>query len=195
MCRWQSYDLLESSPKAHREGDEANAPLVIKDSWQYPEREEEGKILNEAAGKGVINVARYYHHKTVQVDGKVDDIRDNARRGLDVTGAHYRPACSDASISAANTARKGHSISGASRKRSSSQTGATLPLSKRNCSSSPSKNARDAALENRVHSCVIICDYGTPINRSHDPIRYLHSTMLVIPGQRPSLRDYENLFW
>ncbi|KAL1998638.1 hypothetical protein VTN02DRAFT_5866 [Thermoascus thermophilus] len=38
--------------KAHREGDESNAPLVIKDSWQYPEREEEGKFLQEATKKG-----------------------------------------------------------------------------------------------------------------------------------------------
>lgn len=51
--------------RAHREGD--NTPLVIKDSWQYPEREEEGKLLQEATAKGVVNVARYYHHETVRV--------------------------------------------------------------------------------------------------------------------------------
>lgn len=36
-----------------------------------------------ARGKGVINVARYYH-ETVQVR---DDIRNNVRRGLDITRA------------------------------------------------------------------------------------------------------------
>jgi hypothetical protein len=33
--------------KAFREGDESKIPLIIKDSWQYPEREE-GKLLREA---------------------------------------------------------------------------------------------------------------------------------------------------
>jgi hypothetical protein len=48
--------------KAHREGDESKQILVIKDSWQYREREEEGELLREATEKGVVNVARYYHH-------------------------------------------------------------------------------------------------------------------------------------
>lgn len=73
--------------KAHREGDKVHAPLVIKDSWQYPEREEEGKLLAEATVKGVVNVARYYYHETVRVGGKVDDILSNVRKGLDVTQA------------------------------------------------------------------------------------------------------------
>jgi hypothetical protein len=59
--------------KAHREGD-PRTPLVIKDSWQYPEREEEGELLREATDKGVVNVARYYHHKTVCMRSKDDDI-------------------------------------------------------------------------------------------------------------------------
>jgi Fungal protein kinase len=33
--------------KAYREGDELQTPLD-KDSWQYPEREEEVELLNEA---------------------------------------------------------------------------------------------------------------------------------------------------
>jgi hypothetical protein len=36
-----------TSWKAHREGD-PRTPLVIKYSWQYPEREEEGELLREA---------------------------------------------------------------------------------------------------------------------------------------------------
>jgi Fungal protein kinase len=60
--------------KAHREGD-PQTPLVVKDSWQYRERDEEGKLLCEATGKGVVNVARYYHHETVQVRGTDDDIQ------------------------------------------------------------------------------------------------------------------------
>ncbi|KAL5398040.1 hypothetical protein PMIN03_012820 [Paraphaeosphaeria minitans] len=63
--------------RAHREGDEAKVPLVIKGSWQYPERDEEGELLREAAEKGVVNVARYYYHETVYVGGQEDDIREN----------------------------------------------------------------------------------------------------------------------
>ncbi|KAM3496850.1 hypothetical protein MY10362_009778 [Beauveria mimosiformis] len=76
--------------KAHHEED-PQTPLVIKDSWQYTDREEEGKMLQEATKKGVVNVARYYHHETIRVNGVDDDIQSNLRNGLDVTKAtNYR---------------------------------------------------------------------------------------------------------
>lgn len=68
-------------------GDESQKPLVIKDSWQYPERDEEGELLREATEKGVIHVARYYYHETVRVNDKDHEICDNVRKGLDVTRA------------------------------------------------------------------------------------------------------------
>src|SRR5438132_1532426 len=46
-------------------GSVADAPdqaLVIKDSWEYEERPEEGLLLKEATEAGVENVARYYYH-------------------------------------------------------------------------------------------------------------------------------------
>jgi len=46
--------------RAHGEKD-PRTPLVIKDSWQYLERKEEGELLREATGKGVINVVQFYH--------------------------------------------------------------------------------------------------------------------------------------
>ena len=51
---------------AHREGDKPKQILVVKDSSQYPEREEEGELLREATEKGVMNVARYYHHESTR---------------------------------------------------------------------------------------------------------------------------------
>jgi hypothetical protein len=43
-------------------------------NWsRYPEREEEGALLRKATEKGVVNVARYFHHETVQVDGQVEE--------------------------------------------------------------------------------------------------------------------------
>ncbi|KAL4938313.1 hypothetical protein BDV06DRAFT_201141 [Aspergillus oleicola] len=164
--------------KAHREGDEANIPLVIKDSWQYPEREEEGKLLCEAAAKGVINVARHYYHETIQVDGRIDDIRDNIRRGLDVrAAANYRPTHPERSP-ATNTADT------VGRKRSSSHAGAGQPASKRTCSSSPSKYAKDLDVPNRVHRRVVVCDYGKAIYKARSPISMLSALEGCIEGYR-----------
>jgi hypothetical protein len=155
--------------KAHREGD-PQKPFVIKDSWQYPERDEEGHLLCEATGKDVANVARYYHHETVQVGGMDDDIQNNIRKGLDITRAtNYRPGRSgltpSTSASAAGAPRKGRSNIAAGVKRSSSQAGAALPPSKRSCSVSPTKAGSDALL-NRVHRRVILRDYGKPIYKA-----------------------------
>lgn len=75
--------------KAHRK-DDPGRPLVIKDSWECMEREQEGVMLQKA--KNVKNVVRYYHHKTVRVGDKDDDVRNNVRRGLDITTAeNYQP--------------------------------------------------------------------------------------------------------
>ncbi|KAH7007912.1 uncharacterized protein B0I36DRAFT_370622 [Microdochium trichocladiopsis] len=150
--------------KAHREG-QPQSLLVIKDSWQYTERDEEGELLREATGKGVVNMARYYHHETVRVHGKDDDIRSNVRGGLDVTRAtNYRSERSmpPPSTTMSGASRKGRSNSIAGKKRSSSQTGAALPPSKRSCSASPTK-ASSNAMSNRVHRRVILQDYGEPI--------------------------------
>ncbi|SPQ24624.1 97c9ee06-2340-46e8-9cfe-007cd5817b15 [Thermothielavioides terrestris] len=72
--------------KAHREGDQ-DAVFVVKDSWQYPERDEEGCLLREATDQGALHVARYYHHETVRVRDADDDVENNVRKGLDVTKA------------------------------------------------------------------------------------------------------------
>ncbi|KAJ3453073.1 hypothetical protein MRS44_018728 [Fusarium solani] len=140
--------------------------LVIKDSWQYPERDEEGELLREVTDKGVVNVARYYHHETVQIHGEDDDIRNNVRRGLDITqAANYRPERPmRRSNVASGTSRGDRGRAGASRKRSSSQIGAPLPSSKRSCSVSPTKAA--SIIPNRVHRRLIVRDYGMPIYKA-----------------------------
>ncbi|RYO80050.1 hypothetical protein DL764_009944 [Monosporascus ibericus] len=150
--------------KAYRE-DDPHTPLVIKDSWQYTEREEEGELLHQTTTKSVINVARYYHHSTVHVRGKVDDVRNNVRGDLNTAEAtNYRPGRSVLLPSAGmiGSPRKGRS-SNAGLKRSSSQTGATLPPTKRSCSISPTKVD---SLPNRVHRRIVLRDYGTPIYKA-----------------------------
>ncbi|ROT39714.1 hypothetical protein SODALDRAFT_136435, partial [Sodiomyces alkalinus F11] len=153
--------------RAHREED-PQVRLVIKDSWQYTEREEEGELLQEATEKGVVNVARYYHHETVQVHGTDDDTRTNVRGGLDITTAtNYRPERSmpPPSTIASGASRRTRSSSTAGRKRSSSQISAALPPSKRSCSTSSTKAGNDALL-NRVHRRVVLRDYGEPIYKA-----------------------------
>ncbi|ORY59944.1 uncharacterized protein BCR38DRAFT_350524 [Pseudomassariella vexata] len=147
--------------RAHPDGRE-DIPLVIKDSWQYPERDEEGELLRDIVDKSVVNVARYYYHETVQIRNMDDDIRNNIRRGLDITTAtNYRPGRPILSNVAADTVRTGRTNASINRKRPSSQTDAELPPSKRSCSVSPTKAI--SALPNRVHRRVILRDYGEPI--------------------------------
>ncbi|KAL2056600.1 hypothetical protein ABVK25_002994 [Lepraria finkii] len=68
--------------QAYCDGDQSKEPLVVKDSWQYVKRPEEGDLIKEATDEGVRNIARYYHHETVQVEGENDDTIQNVRRGL-----------------------------------------------------------------------------------------------------------------
>ncbi|AEO60980.1 hypothetical protein MYCTH_2310762 [Thermothelomyces thermophilus ATCC 42464] len=131
--------------KAYREED-LYSPLVVKDSWQYPERDEEGELLLEATSKGAVHVARYYHYETVQVQNADDDVRNNVRKGLDVTEAtNYRLHRSRLSLSrsAPGISRAGRSSSIAGAKRSSTQTDALLPPTKRPCLTSPIKAGSD----------------------------------------------------
>lgn len=68
--------------RAYRDTDTTRKPLVVKDSWQYEERPEEGLLIEEATDGGVENIARYYHHETVRVSGEIDNTLGNVRRGL-----------------------------------------------------------------------------------------------------------------
>ncbi|PYH88282.1 hypothetical protein BO71DRAFT_365724 [Aspergillus ellipticus CBS 707.79] len=170
--------------RAHREGDETGWPLVVKDSWQHPEREEEGKLLHEITEKGVINVARYYHHETVQVKGKVDDIRDNVRRGLDLTqSANYKPTRTLSTTGEkADTTKSSHSTSSTGRKRSSNSVGTLLPPTKRTCSRSVSQGEYSSTSQNRVHRRVIIRDYGTAIYKARSRTSMLSALESCITG-------------
>lgn len=193
--------------KAYCEED-PHTPLVVKDSWQYTERDEEGDLLKEATEKGVVNVARYYHHETVFVSNKSDDIRNNVRGGLAITEARNyrsRQLMLPPSTSAVSTLPKGRSSgavgvrrsssqsgaplpkgrsSGAAGvKRSSSQSGAPLPSAKRLRSVSLTK-ASSNDLPNRIHRRTIIRDYGTPIYKASSPFALLTALEGCIEGHK-----------
>ena len=42
-------------------------------------------MLYKVTEKEVVNIARYYHYKTVYMGGKEDDICNNIYKGLDIT--------------------------------------------------------------------------------------------------------------
>jgi hypothetical protein len=140
--------------------------------------------LREATNKGVVNVARYYHHETVCVGGKDDDIRSNIRERLDITkAANYQRESSmlPPSTSAVGAPWKGRSSSNTGRKRSSSRTNALLPPGKRSCSSSPTK-AGSNAVPNRVYRRVIVRDYGKAIYKASSRAALLETVDGCIEG-------------
>jgi hypothetical protein len=166
--------------KVYQEED-PGTPLVVKDSWQYPEREEEGELLRAATEKGVMNVARHFHHETVRVGGQDDDIRANVRKGLDVTKAtNYKPekAMLPPSTTGRRTSRRDGSNNLIGRKRSSSCTDAPLPPSKRTCSSSSTKRA----VANRIHRRIIVRDYGKAIYKASSQTSLLAALEQCIEG-------------
>lgn len=150
------------------------------------QRDEEGELLQEAAQRGVTNVARYYYHATVSVRGQVDDARDNVRGGLDIrTASNYRPErlTASAGAGAASASRKGRSSGKPGMKRSSSQAGASQPPNKRSCSASPTKMAIDS-LPNRVHRRIVLRDYGKPIYKASTYIVLLAGLERCISGHQ-----------
>ncbi|KAI9769851.1 MAG: hypothetical protein M1840_003845 [Geoglossum simile] len=176
--------------KAYCDGDESKTTLVIKDSWQYPERGEEGVLLRDAIEKGVVNVARYYHHETVRIGGKDDDINGNVRKGLDIMKAtdafRHASATSNAEMPPPSTSRS-RSRSTA-RKRSSSSLNAPLPPNKRSCSTSPHADKGPSELPNRIHRRVILRDYGKYIYKASSRVAMLAALEGNITGYE-SLRD------
>jgi hypothetical protein len=174
--------------KAYREGDDSRAPLVIKDSWQYLERQEEGELLHEATEKGVINVARYYYHETVRVGDTDDDIRSNVRNGLDITKAPNFKSSTSRKLSDTRAVRNYQSSTAIIRKRSSSQTNASMPRPKRRSySSSPTQLGKSDGVYNRVHRRVILRDFGKSITKASSRVALLAALEKCIVG-------YESLY-
>ncbi|KAG6081413.1 hypothetical protein E4U16_007512 [Claviceps sp. LM84 group G4] len=146
--------------------DHPETPLVIKDSWQPSERDEEGEMLKQATSRNVVNVARYYHHETVRIGGMIDDVRNCVRRGLDITTAsNYQQRLSQASSGATSKELPMHRTSTrTSTKRSFDHTGSALPPSKKTCLGSLGINATEPP--NIVHRRIIVQDYGKAIYKA-----------------------------
>jgi Fungal protein kinase len=171
--------------KAYRDGDKSKMILVIKDSWQYPEREEEGELLSEATEKGAVNVARYYHHETVRVGGKDDDINGNVRKGLGIMKATDAFRHTSATSKTEDTMPPSSTSGGrTARKRSSSSLNPLLPPNKRSCSTSPHADKGRPELRNRIHRRVILRDYGKNIYKASSRAAMLAALEGNIAGMR-----------
>jgi hypothetical protein len=100
----------------------------------------------------VVNVARYYHHKTVYIGSKEDNIYNNIYKGLDIIKAiNYKLKDLIIPLRLARvkiSIRKGRSPS---RKRLFSYTNDLLPPSKYMCLGSLFKNRRHLATLNQVY--------------------------------------------
>lgn len=172
---------------------QSKEPLVIKDSWQYEERPEEGELIKEATDKGARNIARYYHHETVQVDGKNDDTIENVRRGLMKTCGRTRfkqRLLYEPEVSASASESPGKAVAGRtqspnlSRKRSSSTAQMTPPARiKRSCSSFESRIS-GSPIHNRVHRLIITRDPGKPIYNASSPVALINGLIGAIKGEK-----------
>lgn len=176
--------------KAYRDGDKLKEPLIIKDSWQYEERPEEGELIKEATDKGVRNIARYYHHETVRVGGKNDDTLENVRKGLMKTcgrttfreRSFKEPELPASGPLGKAVAGRGPSQS-LSRKRSSSSSQTAPPASNKRSRSSRRSKDTGTLTHNRVHRRVITKDAGTPIYKASSPVAIINGFIGAIYGK------------
>ena len=157
--------------KAHREGDKSKQLLVVKDSWQYPERDEEGEYLLEAAESEVDHVARYYHHETVRVGGKDDNIADNIRKGLQVTEADNAYKI----IAKKKKDEKMKKDDGLHRSMAhlTIQSKTSLPLIMPTVSAAPQESEAHRLRDDRVHRRIILYDYGRPLYEASSRVAML----------------------
>ncbi|KAI0802429.1 hypothetical protein GGR55DRAFT_701054 [Xylaria sp. FL0064] len=185
--RTQRRNAVRPSAGKHTWKEDKSKPFVIKDSWQFPERDEEGELLQKATRQEVTNVARHYYHETVCVEGKDDDIQGNVRRGLDITRAsNYRTGRARNLWDRTVEALSRNSSTGS--KRSSSQTGALLPPGKRSRSGSASPTKHDnKPLPNRIHRRIVLRDYGVPIYKAT-------SRAALLGALEGCIRGHESLY-
>jgi hypothetical protein len=156
-------------------------------------------LLYDAMEKGVINVVRYYHHETVCIGGKDNDINDNVQKGLDISKATnaflYTLATSNMRGMMPPQSTSGVCSSrsrGTPRKRSSSSLNTPLPLlsNKRSCSTSPHMDKRHLELPNQIHYCVILHDHEKSIYKTSSQVVMLAALKGNIEGERHIVEVY-----
>ena len=137
-----------------------------------------------------MNVARYYHHETVCIGRKDNDINSNVRKGLDIMKAtdafRHASATSNAENMMPPPSTSGSRSRSTARKRSSSSLNALLPPNKRLCSTSPHADKGRSELPNRIHRRIILRDYGKYIYKASSRVAMLAALEGNITGMRYS---------
>lgn len=147
-------------------------PLIIKDSWEYVNRPHEGLLLEEAAKAGVNNVARYYWHEDVHVNGTTDDVQNNVRGSLHnclgknaLKAVSFRPGRgstgSPTSTSIQSQTSSKTPSMGPKRSSNSASTSAVPPPTQLLSRLSIREDTREPV--NRVHRRVIMSNVGKPL--------------------------------
>ena len=169
--------------------DDSTEPLVVKDSWQYMERPQEGELIQQATEKGVCNIARYYHHETVEINQEVDDVFANVRRGLEPAGG--RTSFGEKSIvgsqatawtSQNNTESSQSRPQQKSRKRAPSPGPPTSHPSKK-CHLNSSRQDSEFRNDNRVHRRVVTRGLGKPIKQASSCLAIIKGFIGAISGE------------
>jgi len=165
--------------KVHPVGDRSKQ-FVVKDSWQYPDRDEEGEYLLEATKSGVDHVARYYHHETVRVGGKDDTIVDNVRKGLDIGEAEnaykVRVKKEEERKRQEDLFRRMARL-GIQKK---AQTSRMPPVA--STSAAPKENEEEPSMRDRVHRRVVLQDCGQPLYNATSRVALLAALEGAITG-------------
>ena len=175
--------------KAYCEKDQGKVPLIVKDSWQYTERPEEGLLIKEATDSGVLHVARYYHHETVQVNGKDDDIIANVRQNQmkDCGRTSFtqtpsdKPDVSDPDAFGKIILRQVERQSATRKRSSGSMKNPSSPKRKRSIQMSQGE------AHNRVRRRIITCDPGKSIESASSLTAMLNGMIGAIAGMYASM--------
>ena len=171
--------------KAYMGEGDAKRRLVVKDSWQYEERGEEGELIRDATSQSVTNVAQYYHHETVQCFDKDDDILGSVRRGRMKTCG--RRAFTERSITQSSASKfkdktaSTQSKSGSKLRKRVSSSPSPSPSSKRS-RTSLSKSPTEPAEHNRIHRRVVTSSPGKPLNEASTCLAIVTAFIGAITG-------------
>ena len=179
--------------KATREEEEHSPSptlLVVKDSWQFVDRPEEGELLCKAAKAGVTNIASYYHHETVHFNGMADYVSSNVRKGMSADNStkpftQLDPIESGSRFGQAPaTLTEGERIG---QKRPFCQvqdTQAALPASKRRSKMPASAGQGGSTANDRVRRRVITQRVGKALTKASCPAAILTGLLGGVKGER-----------
>ena len=136
----------------------------------------------------MVNIARYYHHETVYVGGKEDNIYNNIYKGLDITKIiNYKLEDLIMPLRLARVKiniKKGQNFS---KKRLSSYINALLPPSKCMYLDSLPKGKRRLTTLNRVHRYIITRDYRKPLYK-------VSSQAIILTTLEGGIKGYKSLY-